>query len=106
MPTAPIILMYIQLIGRMLAEPQGAAEIVPLFTSVPGTACTGCAARKGSKCLPTPIGPMPGPPPPCGIQKVLCKFKCDTSPPNFPGAATPTSAFILAPSIYTCAPTA
>ena len=22
----------------------------------------------------TAIGPMPGPPPPCGIQKVLCRF--------------------------------
>jgi len=31
--------------------------------------------KKGTKCFATPIGPIPGPPPPCGIQKVLCKFK-------------------------------
>jgi hypothetical protein len=23
----------------------------------------------------TPIGPIPGPPPPCGIENVLCRFK-------------------------------
>ncbi len=27
----------------------------------------------------------PGPPPPCGMQKVLCRFRCDTSAPNSPG---------------------
>jgi len=29
--------------------------------------------------------PMPGPPPPCGMQKVLCKFKWHTSAPMSPG---------------------
>ena len=29
----------------------------------------------------------PGPPPPCGMAKVLCKFRCDTSPPNCPWRA-------------------
>ena len=29
----------------------------------------------------TPIGPMPGPPPPCGMQKVLCRLRWQTSAP-------------------------
>jgi len=32
---------------------------------------------------------MPGPPPPWGIQNVLCRLRWETSPPNWPGAATP-----------------
>ena len=32
-------------------------------------------------CTHTPIGPIPGPPPPCGMQKVLCRFRWDTSLP-------------------------
>ena len=52
----------------------------------------------------TPIGPMPGPPPPCGMQKVLWRFKWETSDPKSPGLATPTRAFIFAPSMYTCPP--
>src|SRR6266576_1383323 len=31
--------------------------------------------KKGTRCLATPIGPTPGPPPPCGMQNVLCKFR-------------------------------
>src|SRR5690554_1010543 len=104
MPCWPIILMYIQLMGKILAEPQGAADMVPLAMLVLGTGCTGWPGKKGFKCSATPIGPMPGPPPPWGMQKVLCRFKCDTSPPNLPGAATPTRAFMLAPSIYTWPP--
>ena len=34
---------------------------------------------------PTPIGPMPGPPPPWGMQKVLCRFRWHTSAPISPG---------------------
>lgn len=29
----------------------------------------------------TPMGPAPGPPPPWGIQNVLCRLRCDTSEP-------------------------
>ena len=29
----------------------------------------------------TPMGPIPGPPPPWGMQKVLCRFKWHTSAP-------------------------
>ena len=43
----------------------------------------------------------PGPPPPCGMQNVLCKLMCDTSAPNLPGRARPTSALRFAPSRYT-----
>ncbi|CFN77517.1 Uncharacterised protein [Bordetella pertussis] len=32
------------------------------------------------------------------MQKVLCRFRCETSEPNLPGCATPTMAFMLAPS--------
>ncbi len=46
-----------------------------------------------------PMGPIPGPPPPWGIQKVLCKFKWQTSAPMAPGLHNPTCEFILAPSI-------
>ena len=31
--------------------------------------------RKGARCAPVQMGPIPGPPPPCGIQKVLCRFR-------------------------------
>src|SRR5882757_7308852 len=97
-PEAPIMRIYIQVIGRIEALPNGAADTAWAEPSVtwPG--------RYGFRCALTPIGPTPGPPPPCGMQKVLCKFRCDTSPPNLPGAHKPTMAFMLAPSIYTCPP--
>ena len=89
----------------MLAEPNGAADTGPTGTlpdSVPFSPTT--PGKNGAKCARTPTGPTPGPPPPCGIQNVLCKFKCETSEPNLPGCATPTMAFIFAPSIYTWPP--
>ncbi len=54
--------------------------------------------KNGAKCFLTPIGPIPGPPPPCGIANVLCKFKWQTSAPKYPGDVYPTKAFMLAPS--------
>ena len=92
--------MYIQLIGRMLAEPCGAAEIAPMALSPAELgALTGCPGRKGNRCSATPIGPMPGPPPPCGMQKVLCRFRWQTSAPISPGLQSPTWAFMFAPSM-------
>ena len=41
-------------------------------------------SKNGVKCFATPIGPIPGPPPPWGMAKVLCKFN-DTSAPIKPG---------------------
>ena len=87
---------------------------------------TGSAARRGCRTGPPTRGPTtpapgqergqvlghrdrarrPGPPPPCGMQKVLCRLRWLTSPPNAPGRATPTSALRLAPSTYTCPPAA
>ena len=36
-----------------------------------------------------PPAPRPGPPPPCGMQNVLCRFRCETSAPNLPGRGQP-----------------
>ena len=96
--------MYIQLIGSTAALPSGAAETAP--TPSPGSEKPPLAwpGRKGTRSATTQTGPTPGPPPPCGMQNVLCRFRWLTSPPNSPGAATPTSAFMLAPSTYTLPP--
>jgi hypothetical protein len=51
---------------------------------------TGCVGMKGARCALMPMGPMPGPPPPCGMQKVLCRFKWHTSAPMWPGLVRPT----------------
>ena len=90
-----IMQMYIQEIGSIPALPKGAALIVAPVRPV----LIPSLGRKGARCSRTATGPTPGPPPPWGMQKVLCKFKWDTSPPNFPGLATPTRAFKFAPSI-------
>src|SRR6059058_3677607 len=87
----------------MPADPYGAAEI----TGRPATASSAeTAGRYGTRCARTATGPTPGPPPPCGMQNVLCRFRCDTSAPNRPGLAKPTSALRLAPSTYTWPPAA
>src|SRR4249919_4379236 len=93
--------MYIQLIGRMLALPKLAALTMPtvVFSAY-------FAGRNGARCDFTAQGPTPGPPPPCGMQKVLCRLRCETSEPHLPGRATPTRAFMLAPSVYTWPPCA
>ena len=54
----------------------------------------------------TPTGPEPGPPPPWGVEKVLCRLKCMTSMPKSPGRVTPSSAVRFAPSPYTRPPRA
>ena len=41
----------------------------------------------GARCCATAIGPMPGPPPPWGMQKVLCRLRWQTSAPISPGPA-------------------
>jgi len=67
----------------------------------PASATIGWFGRNGARCAFTPMGPTPGPPPPCGMQNVLCRFRCDTSAPNTPAVATPTRALRFAPSGYT-----
>mmetsp|Transcript_27393 Transcript_27393/g.68599 ORF Transcript_27393/g.68599 Transcript_27393/m.68599 type:complete len:244 (+) Transcript_27393:1109-1840(+) len=58
----------------------------------------------GMRCALMPMGPMPGPPPPCGMQNVLCRLRWHTSAPMKPGEVRPTCAFMLAPSMYTWPP--
>ena len=38
------------------------------------------------------------------VLNVLCRFRCMTSTPKSPGRVLPTSAFMLAPSMYSRAP--
>lgn len=66
--------MYIQEIVRMLAEPYGAEDTAPWPLDSLSIGRTAWLATNGARCAATPIGPIPGPPPPCGIAKVLCKF--------------------------------
>ena len=46
----------------------------------------------------TATGPAPGPPPPWGVEKVLCRFIWMTSKPMSPGLTLPRIALRLAPS--------
>mmetsp|Transcript_75958 Transcript_75958/g.183653 ORF Transcript_75958/g.183653 Transcript_75958/m.183653 type:complete len:234 (-) Transcript_75958:1843-2544(-) len=104
--------MYIQLMGRISALPNGAAATPPLrFVTVstpappsPPTGTTSWPGRKGAKCAATPMVPTPGPPPPCGMQNVLCRLRWQTSAPMNPGEVSPTCAFMFAPSMYTWPP--
>ena len=82
----------------MPALPQGAAATGPGPRSPP-VFTTGWPGRNGARCAATAIGPMPGPPPPCGMQKVLCRFRWQTSAPIAAGRVRPTCAFMLAPSM-------
>lgn len=50
------------------------------------------------------MGPRPGPPPPCGMLKVLWRFRWHTSAPMMPGLVRPSWAFMFAPSMYTWPP--
>ena len=92
-PSAPIIAMYAHEIGRIPAEPHGGTP-----------AMWPAGQERRARCARTATGPTPGPPPPCGMQNVLCRLRCDTSAPNCPGLARPTSALRLAPSRYTWPP--
>jgi hypothetical protein len=94
-PSAPIMRTYIQLIGSTPALPSGAADTAP---PVLPARCR-VSRQEGHQVLDHATGPTPGPPPPCGMQKVLCRLRWLTSAPNSPGAARPTSAFMLAPSM-------
>ena len=43
--------------------------------------------KNGPRCAATQMGPTPGPPPPCGMQNVLCRFRWQTSAPMIGGTA-------------------
>ena len=83
----------------MLALPQGAAEIGADALRRRRSGPPGARGRNGARCAATQIGPMPGPPPPCGMQKVLCRLRWQTSAPISPGRQRPTWAFMFAPSM-------
>jgi len=85
-PSAPIMRQYIQLMGSTAALPSGARADARRLPGTP-TAWRGRAGRAPG-LPPRTTGPTPGPPPPCGMQKVLCRFRWLTSPPNSPGAAS------------------
>jgi hypothetical protein len=97
-PSPPIMSMYIIEMGRMLALPHGAALTAP-SACVPPVFTIGLPGRKGASRSTTPIGPIPGPPPPCGMQNVLCRLRWHTSAPTSAGRQRPTMAFMFAPSM-------
>ena len=66
--------MYIHEMDKILELPHGAADIGPIPVAGPQSLITGCDGKYISKCLFHAIGPIPGPPPPCRIQKDLCKL--------------------------------
>ena len=88
----------------MLALPHGAADTRVNRAARRRSCTTGWPGRYGARCAATPIGPMPGPPPPCGIANVLCRFRWQTSAPIAAGLVSPTCAFMFAPSMYTWPP--
>src|ERR1700733_13408018 len=93
--------MYAHEIGRMPADPYGAAATWAAGPAVIGTVpgCPVLAGRNGARCAFAATGPTPGPPPPCGMQKVLCRLRWDTSPPRRGGDAPPAGGLGLAPSM-------
>jgi hypothetical protein len=52
---------------------------------------------KGVSASEKTTGPEPGPPPPCGVEKVLCRLMCIASMPRSPGRTRPTIALKFAP---------
>src|SRR5699024_2779776 len=89
-PAPPVIAMDAQVIGRTPAEPNcEAGDGTPCSTGVELAGASSSAAasvgRNGVRGSATPIVPTPGPTLPRGMVKVLCRFKCETSPPNLPG---------------------
>src|ERR1044071_1601479 len=89
-PAAPIMRMYIQEIVKMLALPKGAAATGRDELLAESQGCKeGRPGRNLTRCLATPIGPTPGPPPPCGMQNVLCRLRWQTSAPISPGRHRP-----------------
>src|SRR5476649_2600648 len=100
MPSRPSIFMYAYEISRMLELPHGAADSAWIALAPP-VLTIGCPGRYGARYAATPIGPMPGPPPPCGMLNVLCRLMWHTSAPIAAGLVRPTCAFMFAPSMYT-----
>ena len=62
------------------------------------------SGRKGARSSEQAMAPQPGPPPPWGVEKVLCKLKCMMSTSASAGRIRPMFAFMFAPSMYRKAP--
>jgi hypothetical protein len=56
------------------------------------------AGAKAARACDRTTGRRPGPPPPCGVEKVLCRLMCMASTPRSPGRTRPTMALKFAPS--------
>ena len=65
--------MYPYEITHANADPQGAPEI-DLTLSLELILIIALFGKNGTRCFATQIGPTPGPPPPCGIANVLCRY--------------------------------
>ena len=81
-------------LGRNAPVPQGGSSAVAALRD-PGDYWMDPAKLSSLRTAPAD----PGPPPPCGVENVLCRFRCITSTPKSPGRTLPTSAFIFAPSM-------
>ena len=68
-----------------------------LLASILHRAVHGSGPNGASACDNT-TGPEPGPPPPCGVENVLCRLMCIASMPRSPGRTLPTMALKFAPS--------
>src|SRR5687768_5486986 len=83
-----------------LEEAAGACVLSALESAIRNPqSAIGLPGRNGARCLATAIGPIPGPPPPWGMQNVLWRLRWQTSAPMSPGRQRPTWAFMLAPSM-------
>ena len=69
----------------MLALPQGAADTATGRRPLVGM--TAMAGQKGRQVRGHADGAHAGPPPPCGMQKVLCRLRWQTSAPMLAGLA-------------------
>src|SRR5258708_506499 len=63
-PSLPMSWMYAHGIGRIPAEPHGAADTGPGPVEGPASGTSGWFGRNGARCDRTPMGPTPRPPPP------------------------------------------
>src|SRR2546423_14038085 len=90
-PSEPSIATDAHEIGRMPALPYGAAATRPGSPRVLG-------GRKRARGAATPIGPIPGPPPPSGLANVLGGVRWQTPAPMWPGLDRPTLGVVFAPA--------
>ena len=73
-------------------------EAVSASSNPFGPLTTQGSGANGAKAAAKATGPEPGPPPPWGVENVLCRFMCMTSMPRSAGRTLPTMALKLAPS--------